>query len=75
MASLALAGLVFLFVLAILGQFLAVFAGTIVNTNTGNATLVAGFDNGVLALVNLVPLVLVGAFLGVIVYAAFRLRG
>lgn len=73
MTQVALAALVFLFILAILGQFLSVFTGTIVNSNTGNATLIPGFTNGVLALTNLIPLVLVGALLvGIALYALAR---
>lgn len=72
LAGVAIVALSFLIVIAIFGQFLSVATGTL-QTNT-NVFIGGGFNSGLIALLNLIPLVLVGSGLIAIAVTAYRLN-
>jgi len=72
-SQVAIATLGFLIVFAIFGQFLSITTGTL-QTNT-NVFISAGFNAGLISLINLFPLVLIGAAIITIVVVAFRMSG
>jgi len=72
-SQVAIGTLAFLIIFAIFGQFLSVTTGTL-QTNT-NVFISSGFNAGLISLINLLPLVLIGAAIITIVIVAFRLNG